>query len=102
MLHPRGLPLAVLRLVACAEPAGKGPVPEPVFEEVDADTDTDTDTDTDDRTVGGQTLCGGGGRVSSGTHTAITGLAPVEVARTAEASDGAHTLYMGPIRRVSP
>ena len=68
----------------------------------DGDTDTDADTDTDDRTVGGSTLCAGGGIASSGTHTAVTCIGPAEVALTTTATDGTHTLQAGAIRRVSP
>ena len=70
--------------------------------DTDADTDADTDTDTDDRTVGGSTLCAGGGFTSSGTHTAVTCIGPAEVALTTTATDGTHTLQAGAIRRVSP
>jgi len=68
----------------------------------DTDTDTDTDTDVDDRTVGGSTLCAGGGIATSGTHTAVTCIGPAEVALTTTATDGTHTLQSGAIRRVSP
>ena len=73
-------------------------------DELDDDpvSDTDTDTDTDDRTVGGSTLCAGGGIASSGTHTAVTCIGPAEVALTTTATDGTHTLQAGAIRRVSP
>lgn len=68
----------------------------------DTDGDTDADTDADDRTVGGSTLCAGGGIATSGTHTAITCIGPAEVALTTTATDGTHTLHAGAIRRVSP
>ena len=68
----------------------------------DGDGDSDTDTDTDDRTVGGSTLCAGGGIATSGTHTAVTCIGPAEVALTTTATDGTHTLQAGAIRRVSP
>ena len=114
-MSPIRLALILFSLSACGKFAGKGDDPAGVDGGDGADgapdpdsgdpagTDADDGADTsEDRTVGGQALCAGGGRTSDGTHTAVTCIAPVEVALTTQASDGTHTLQAGPIRRISP
>ena len=99
--------VALMSFCACG---GKDDTSESPNADTDTDTDTDADTDADtdididfdDRTVGGMTLCAGGGFASSGTYTVVTCISPVEVALTPEATDGTHTLQAGPFRRVSP